>query len=96
MNDQDKKFKDQWDKTRAKGRLMYSLTHGAVFGFAIFILVNLFELKDESIQNVYFTIEAFEQMATMVLAGIIGYGSIKWWVNQKVYNKIIEKENSQQ
>ena len=41
-------------------------------------------------------IEAFEQMATMVLAGIIGYGSVKWWVNQKVYNKIIEKENSQQ
>jgi hypothetical protein len=44
MNDQDKKFKDQWDKTRAKGRLMYSFTHGALFGFSIFVLINIFEL----------------------------------------------------
>jgi len=95
MSDQDKKFKDQWDKTLAKGRIIYGLTHGSVFGFAIFILVNMFELKDESVQNVFFTRQAFEQIGTMILAGIIGYSTVKWWINQKVYNKILNKEKSE-
>ncbi len=55
MSDQDKKFKDQWDIIIAKGRIFYGLTQGSVFGFAIFILVNMFELKDESVQNVFLT-----------------------------------------
>ena len=92
MHKQDKKFKDQWDKVRTKGRLMYSITHGSVFGFVIFILINLFELKNEPIQNVFFTMQAMEQMITMVLAGIIGYGTLKWWINQNMYNKIIAEE----
>lgn len=92
MNDQDKKFKDQWEKTLLKGRVLYSLMHGSLFGFAIFILVNLFELKETKITDVYFTTKALEQMATMILAGILGYGTLKWWINQKLYNKIIEKE----
>jgi hypothetical protein len=96
MNEQDKIFKEQWEKTIEKGRIRYSLIHGSTFGFAIFILVNLFYLKEQSLKETYFTSDAFEQMTTMVLAGILGYGTLKWWVNQKVYDKILDKEKSLQ
>ena len=94
MNEQDKKFKEQWEKTIANGRIRYSLLHGSTFGFAIFILVNMFSLKEQSFKEIFFTSAAFEQMTFMVLAGILGYGTLKWWVNQKVYNKILDKEKS--
>lgn len=93
MNDQDKIFKEQWDKTRLKGRLVYGLTHGSLFGFVIFVLINLFKLKDQNFIDVFFTKSAIEQLITMVIAGIIGYATLKWWMNQNIYNKIIDKEN---
>ena len=54
----------------------------------------MFSLKEQSFKEIFFTSTAFEQMTFMVLAGILGYGTLKWWVNQKVYNKILDKEKS--
>lgn len=94
MHDQDKKFMQEWEKSREKGRWYYGLTHGTLFGFVIFILVNLFKLKDMSIVDVFFTEKAMIQLLTMVLAGFLGYSTVKWWMNQNIYNKIIYKDKN--
>ena len=94
MHDQDKKFKESWEKVQSKGRIQYGLTHGSVFGFVVFILINLISLKDKSLSEVYFSEKALQQMAIMILAGIIGYATLKWWMNQNIYKKIVYKENN--
>ena len=75
-----------------KGRWHYGLVNGSVFGLAVFVILNLLNLKDLPFTEVYLTASAISQMLTMVTAGIIGYSTIKWWMNKKIYNKIIEKE----
>ena len=93
MNDQDKKFKEMWEKRQQNGRWHYGLTRGSVFGFVVFVLINLYNLKDQTFAEVYTTPNAISQMLTMVLAGIVGYSTIKWWMNENIYKKIEEKEN---
>jgi hypothetical protein len=93
MHDQDKKFKEFWEKTQKKGRWLYGLTHGTFFGFVVFIVINLFSLKSQSIQETFFTTGALIQMITMVFAGFLGYSTLKWWMNQNIYKKILLKEN---
>jgi hypothetical protein len=92
MHTQDKQFKETWERNLIKGRWHYGLTHGSIFGFVIFVIINLFDLKSQSISETYFTSRALYQMITMVFAGILGYSTIKWWMNQNIYKKIIEKE----
>ncbi|MBK6362327.1 MAG: hypothetical protein IPL63_08060 [Saprospiraceae bacterium] len=93
MNDSDKRFKERWDSIRNGGRIRYALVHGAGFGFAVFVIINLWYLNDKSFSEVYLNQRAFEQMLTMVFAGILGYGTIKWWMNEKIYRKIENNEN---
>lgn len=95
MHDQDQKFKKTWEKTQLKGRWHYGLTHGSIFGAVVFILLNLIKLKEKNFIDVYFTVPALEQLFTMILAGILGYATIKWWMNQNIYRKIIDKERNQ-
>ena len=92
MHEGDKKFKEQWEKTLNEGRIRYSLIHGSIFGFAVFVILNLWNLKDKSFSEVYFNTKALEQALTMILAGIVGYGTIKWWMNQSIYKKILQRE----
>ncbi|MBK8626232.1 MAG: hypothetical protein IPN86_11900 [Saprospiraceae bacterium] len=94
MHDQDKKFKEKWEKIQLKGRWLYGLTHGTIFGFAIFIIINLFRLKNESFFEVYLNQFALNQMFTMILAGIFGYATLKWWMNQNIYKKIVYREKN--
>lgn len=91
MHENDIKFKQNWDKVRAKGRWRYGLENGAVFGFLIFVIVNVLSLRNQSINDVFFSPRAFGQMATMVFAGITGYATIKWWLNERIYKRIEEK-----
>lgn len=88
----DKNFKERWEKIRNKGRLHYALVNGATFGFFVFLIINLWYLQDKSFQEVFVQHKAMEQMLTMVFAGMVGYGVIKWWLNEKLYAKIIEIE----
>lgn len=91
MNAEDTKFKVQWEKTRSKGRIMYGLRNGSVFGFVMFLLINLFELKEHSFRETFLSQHAIYQMVYMVIAGIIGYSTIKWWMNENIHKKIIGK-----
>jgi hypothetical protein len=92
MTSEDKKFVAYWEKVQFQGRWVYALKHGAIFGFGVFILINVFLLANKSVTEVYFTRQALEQMLTMVLAGIVGYGTFKYWFNQKLYKKILSKD----
>ena len=92
MNDQDKKFKISWENRQQKGKWNYGLVHGSLFGLMVFIIINLLSLKDQKLSDVYLTSAALSQMLTMILAGIVGYSTIKWWMNENNYKKIIEKE----
>lgn len=94
MTDADQKFKENWEKIKAKGRWQYAMTHGAMFGFVVFLIINLWYLKDKSFQEVFINQKAMEQMLTMTFAGIVGYGSIKWWMNEKIYKKITALEKN--
>jgi prolipoprotein diacylglyceryltransferase len=94
MHDQDKKFKTQWEKTQLKGRWIYGLTHGSTFGFVVFILINLLRLKEESFNDIYLSQYAIKQMMTMIIAGILGYATLKWWMNQNIYKKIAFREKN--
>jgi len=92
LTESDKKFKQDWENTMKKGRTYYGLVHGGTFGLVIFVLVNLFSLKDQSMMDVFWNFNALRQFLTMVLGGMVGYGTIKWWLNQRIYKKILEKE----
>lgn len=93
MTDSDRQFKERWEKIKEKGRLQYALIHGATFGFLVFLIINLWYLKDKSFQEVFVNQRAMEQMLTMLFAGIVGYGTIKWWMNERIYHKILALEN---
>ena len=95
MNEGDLKFKNYWEKIKLQGRIRYALINGAIFGFGVFIVLNLFYLKDKSIAEVYFQRDSLDQMVTMVLAGILGYGTIKWWLNERIYKKILKREEGE-
>jgi hypothetical protein len=92
MHEGDKKFKEQWEKTLEGGRIRYALIHGSIFGFAVFVIVNLWSLKDQSFAEVFLSRRALDQAVAMVLAGILGYGTLKWWMNQNIYRKILQRE----
>jgi hypothetical protein len=95
MHEGDKKFKAQWEKTRNDGRIRYALIHGSIFGLIVFVVINLWSLKDQSFQDVFLSRRALDQGMTMVLAGILGYGTIKWWMNENIYKKIISRESAE-
>lgn len=94
MTESDKKFKIRWERIKNKGRIRYALFHGATFGFFVFLIFNLWYLKDKSFDEVFIQRRALEQMLTMVLAGIVGFGTIKWWLNEKIYKKIVAHEHN--
>lgn len=96
MHEGDLKFKTDWEKTRNGGRIRYALVHGSTFGIIIFLAINLWSLKDQSFQDVFMSRRALDQAVAMVLAGIVGYGTIKWWMNENIYKKILSREQSQE
>lgn len=89
MTDQDRKFKEAWEVRRQMGRWLYGLKHGSLFGLVVFLLINLYKLKDNTFTEVFFSVSALEQLTTMLLAGIVGYSSLKWWMNENIYKKIM-------
>jgi hypothetical protein len=95
MNKQDAVFKEHWEKCIAKGRLNFGLVNGLPFGLGIFIITNLFKLQNYSFSDVYFTADALKQLRIMLSAGVIGYPSVKWWINQSIYLKILKKEEQE-
>ena len=92
MHEQDQRFVTRWERRRAGGRWMYGLKYGAIFGFIMFIVLNLWYLKDKSFEEVYLSSQAINQMGSMVLGGILGYSLIAWNMNQKTYQKIMDRE----
>lgn len=93
ITEQDKKFREDWEKRRRMGRWLYGLKHGSLFGFVIFLLINAYQLTEHSFSEVFMNLKAAEQLSTMVLAGITGYSTLKWWMNENMYKKILEKTN---
>ncbi|MCB9310629.1 MAG: hypothetical protein H6567_11280 [Lewinellaceae bacterium] len=91
MHENDQRFKENWDKIREKGRIRYGLENGAFFGFAVFVIVNIWSLTKHSFNEVFLSPAAFTQLLTMLIAGIIGYATIKWWLNERIYKKIQDK-----
>jgi hypothetical protein len=91
ITEQDKKFKEDWEKRRQMGRWLYGLKHGSVFGFVVFLLIHAYQLTEHSFSQVFLNLKAAEQLTTMVLAGITGYSTLKWWMNENMYQKIMEK-----
>ncbi|KXK39037.1 MAG: hypothetical protein J5I52_09870 [Saprospiraceae bacterium] len=94
MHDVDKKFVHSWEKTRSKGRWIYGLTAGLPFGVFIFIIVNLLNLKNSSFAGVFLTQRAMVQLIEMLVFSVIGFATVKWWMNENTYKKIIDREQN--
>jgi hypothetical protein len=92
MHEQDRRFVERWERQRTNGKWMYGLKFGSVFGFIVFIIINLWNLKDQPFTNVFFTSRALNQLISMVLGGILGYSLIAWTMNEKTYEKIMNRE----
>lgn len=92
MHEQDRRFVERWERYRTNGKWLYGLKFGSVFGFIVFIIINLWSLKDQSFTNVFFTSIALKQLISMVLGGILGYSLIAWTMNEKTYEKIMNRE----
>lgn len=92
MHEQDKKFVERWEKQRVNGKWIYGLKYGAFFGFMAFLIVNLWYLKDRSFDEVFLNSMALSQLLSMILGGILGYSLLAWNLNQKNYEKIMDRE----
>ena len=85
------KFLKNWEITRKKGRLLYALTEGSIFGFIIALftfLADLFNLTGETLD-----MNRFLYFMYAVILGIIGYYLLFWPLNEYYYRKI---KNQQQ
>ena len=95
MHDQDRKFVDRWERQRKGGRWIYGLTNGPVFGFVIFIILNIWNLSDQSFSEIFLSAQAFNQLISMILGGILGFSLIAWGMNERTYEKIMEREKNE-
>ena len=59
--------------------------------FYVFIIVNIWKSQLNTVLMKFLSPAAFLNCWTMLIAGIIGYATIKWWLNERIYKKIQDK-----
>lgn len=94
MHEHDKRFVEKWERQRKDGRWLYGLKYGPLFGSIVFVIINVWQLKDHSFEDVFLSTPALNQYVSMVLGGILGYSLIAWVMNEKTYEKIMDREKA--
>ncbi len=85
------KFIENWEITRKKGRLLYALTEGSIFGFIIALFTffgDLFNLTGETLNMAWFLYFMYA-----IPLGIIGYYLLFWPLNEYYYRKIKKQQD---
>ena len=88
MDDRQQQFIQRWENIRAKGRLRYAIVNGGLFGLVIFVLVSLVKLGEHSFSSIFLSPDALQEAVSWVVGGILSYGTIVWWMNEKAYDRI--------
>lgn len=90
MKERDKRFIENWKKTKSQGFKKYAFTHGLGFGIIITIFNLLFihfgDGNDLSVEK--FIIVA----VTMIVAVGFSYAGVTWLMNEYIYNKKVNKK----
>ncbi len=88
MEDRNEQFTNKWDMIRSKGRMRYAVVNGGLFGLVIYVIVSLLKLGEYSFEEIFFTPNALREAASWVFGGMLSYGTIVWWMNEKAYKRI--------
>jgi hypothetical protein len=87
----DEKFMRQWEGILQKGRLYHHTLYGTIWAVLLFICVTLVELQEKSFAEAYLSKEALIKLLVWLVAGVVLYGPLIWWTNNKRYKKMKEK-----
>ena len=88
MKLKDKKFIDNWGKTRKMGRKKFMIVVGGLWGVLTAIFMQFFELLDTSFKEAFFSKDFLIQLIIFIVSGIFLFGLIMWRINEKKYLKL--------
>ncbi len=77
-------FIDKWTEIRKKGRYHYALKQGAIMAVLVFIVRNLFKLREMSFTEIVESLEIMDFIIVLIGA-IIGYATLMWWIYENQY-----------
>ena len=88
MKPKDKKFIDNWGKTRKMGMKKFMIVVGGLWGVLTAIFMQFFELLDTSFKEAFFSKDFIIQLIIFIISGILLFGLIMWRINEKKYLKL--------
>ncbi|MCB9345251.1 MAG: hypothetical protein H6576_16300 [Lewinellaceae bacterium] len=77
---------------RKQGRLKYSLIHGMLFGFMIFLINALIDLFDMSFFEAFLSKRALFSLAFLLVTLVIAHATFFWWNNERMLKKLLKEE----
>ena len=88
MKPKDKKFIDNWGKTRKMGMKKFMIVVGGLWGVLTAIFMQFFELLDTNFKETFFSKDFLIQLIIFIVSGIFLFGLIMWRINEKKYLKL--------
>ena len=94
MKERDKKFIEKWSKIREKGKFIYMIKSGLLFGLFTVILMQLLKLDEMTFRELFLSKFFVVNLLIHMVIGVFVYGYVMWLFAEKKYRKLTSQENT--
>lgn len=94
MKERDKKFIENWSKTREKGKFNFMIRAGLLYGLITVILMQLLKLDEMSFRELFLSTLFLVKLLIYVVMGVFGFGYVMWLFSERRYRKLTSQENT--
>ena len=94
IQERDKNFIDYWRKKRTAGRWAYSFRHGVLyFAWPVFFGSEFFRYLTDIGHYLYSWSRIAIGFSIWTFFGMLAFGLIMWWTQERRYQNLIKKES---
>lgn len=94
MKERDKKFIENWSKTREKGKFNFMIRAGLLYGLITVILMQLLKLDEMSFRELFLSKFFVVNLLIFMVIGVFGFGYVMWLFSERRYRKLTSQENT--
>jgi len=95
MKGSELKFIESWGRTREEGRLRFALRTGITWSVITAFISKIFELREYSFSEVYFSQKFLSYLAFFIIIGAMIFWKFIWEMNEKKYDKLLKEKDDE-